>query len=450
MLIITHHTGEPHSLLGPQVAATYITRRLHMPCTVVGVTRNFNREKLLEFINGHYGAGERIICFSHLCGRKDLIDLIGVLKGEGFRTILGGPQAVQDYLGEEDTVRYPLRFPGLQDSVDMAFSGPVDRLTEEHVVEARGPIRFSWGHDLFLEIDWENLSVFSDGLTRLWPNVVQVLRGIGCPHARKSTAVVLDNPAFLPEKGGVFSVNAMGCTFCDVACDKGFHGYVSRSAVMEQIRRLPEKDGAKMPFEFIDEYPIKFLSILLEDLCREGTKISQVNLVCRVDDITLHRDILEKVLGEAERINVKIMFSSIGFESFSDKILRNFNKGITVDEIVRCVRILREMKRKFGDTLLYTRDEGAVHGFIHPTPWDDTETSLEMNKNIAVYGLFQDVLPPHSVPLIIHHGSWLGGWIRDIEAATDIRFRRDATWIEWWSPITTGVNEPNRHSRTKE
>jgi hypothetical protein len=107
------------------------------------------------------------------------------------------------------------------------------------------------------------------------------------------------------------------------------------------------------------------------------------------------------------------------------------------------------MKKKFGKTLLYRRDEDAVHGFIHPTPWDNGETMMEMNRNIAIYNLFDDILPEHSIPLIIHHASYLGDWIREIEARTDIRFNRDGTWIEWWTPIKGGKNETDGN-RSKE
>lgn len=435
MLIITHHTGEPHSILGPQVAATYMTRRLGMVCIVVGVTRDFDREKLLSFIDDHYRDKERIVSFSHLCGRKDLIELMGMLKGKGFRTVLGGPQAVQDYLGENDADRYALRFKGLKDSVDVALSGPIDRVTRDHVTHLRGAFRFPWQTDLFLEVDWGNLHVFSDKLERLPIRVAQVLRGIGCPHARKRCVITLDRPTFLDDTGLTFEIETCGCTFCDVSRDKGFHGYVDDEAVLNQIRALPEHEGMKIPFELIDEYPLLFLPRLLDETQDKGIQLSQINLVCRVNDITSHENTLSPILAKAQERGIIIMFSSIGFESFSDRILRNFNKGITVEETVKCVRILRDLKRKFGNTILYSRDEGAVHGFIHPTPWDDDDTMPEMNTNIAVYQFFQDILPEHSVPLIIHHASYLGDWVRNIEERTDIRFTRDGTWIEWWKPL---------------
>ena len=68
-----------------------------------------------------------------------------------------------------------------------------------------------------------------------------------------------------------------------------------------------------------------------------------------------------------------------------------------------------------------------------PKPWDDSETFPEMDRNIVLHGLFEDVLPDHSTPLIIHHGSALGDWLRQIEESTGVTFGRDGTWIEWWN-----------------
>jgi hypothetical protein len=441
MLIITHHTGELHGILGAQVAATYVTQRLGIPSIVVGITRDFEQEELLTFICKYYSDKERIICFSHLCGRKDLIELIRILKDAGFRTILGGPHAVQDYLGEPDIDKYPLRFKGLKDIVDLAFSGPVDYFTLDHVTNQRGTVRFPWHNEIFLDVDWDNLHVFSDKLERLSIQVAQVLRGIGCPHARKRCVITLDRPEFIDDKTFISEIETLGCTFCDVARDKGFQGFVSDETVLNQVRKLPEYEERKIAFELIDEYPLVYLPRLLHDAEAEGIRLSQVNLVCRVNDITMHEDILNEILSEADKLDVRIMFSSIGFESFSEKILRNFNKGITVEDIVKCLHILRKMKDRFGNTILYRRDEGAIHGFIHPTPWDDFETMPEMNQNIAIYQFFQDILPEHSIPLIIHHASYLGDWIRNIEAKTDVRFKRDGTWIEWWTPIKGGKSK---------
>ena len=127
-----------------------------------------------------------------------------------------------------------------------------------------------------------------------------------------------------------------------------------------------------------------------------------------------------------------MLLSSIGFESFDDSILRNLNKGGSVKKNIEAIRLVRQLKEEFPHQLGYSSREGANHGFIHPTPWDTKETAASIQKNIVLYGLQNDILPPHSTPLIIHHASGLGDWIREIERREGIRFKRYGSIIGWW------------------
>jgi len=435
MIIFTHHTGEPHGILGAQAAATFLQRRLLIPSIVVGIERNFSKERLLLFIDEYYAGKQRITAFSHLCGRKDLIEFIQELKQAGFITLLGGPQSRQDYVGEPESDSYPHRFTGLKSIIDIAVQGPIDGLQSEHLGTCDRLLQYPWTNNIFLEVDWSNIYTFSDTLRKLDVKMGQVLNAIGCAYTCKVQAVTLPPPTNLREKGvPELEVQSEGCIFCDVSRDKGYHGTVERARVLSQIAGLPEIDGWKIPFELIDEYPIRSLANLIEETEKHKIRLSQINLVCRVDDINGHASELEEILSLAQRQGTKIMFSSIGFESFCDRLLHYFSKGITVADIVTCVKTLRHLKDRFGSDFLYRRDEGANHGFIHPTPWDDDETMQEMDTNILLYRFFDDILPEHSTPLIIHHASYLGDWIRQIESATGITFSRSGTWIEWWNP----------------
>ncbi|RLA85361.1 MAG: hypothetical protein DRG31_03200 [Deltaproteobacteria bacterium] len=433
MLILCHHTGEPYGLLGPQLAATFLTKKLKIPTVVLGITRDFDRQKLIEFVKEHYKDQPLTICFSHLCGRPDLLELIKAFKDLGFRTVLGGPQAQRDFEGEPGKAQFPWRFQGLSDRLDLAYSGPVDALNLDLLFEQEGNICHPWHREIFTEVDWGNLLMFSDRPQNLTIKVAQVLRGVGCPYAMRKKHIRVDPPSALSGCPGIH-LEVQGCSFCDVAWDKGFAGYLSDEAVLSQIDALPEQAGRKIPFELIDEYPIRYLPRLIELLDSENIAISQINLVLRSDDILKNREILEKVLSELDGRGIRVLFSSIGFESFSSKILKNLNKGITPEESLESIRILRHLKGKFPNTLLYRRDEGGLHGFIHPTPWDDHETQFELNRAIGTYQLFEDILPPHSTPLIIHHGSALAHWIRTLEERTGVKFKRCWTWIEWWEP----------------
>ena len=96
------------------------------------------------------------------------------------------------------------------------------------------------------------------------------------------------------------------------------------------------------------------------------------------------------------------------------------------------VRSIRRLKRDFPEHWGYRRTEGGNHGMIHPTPWD-TPAAAETAEWIAArHRLPVDILPAHSTPLIIHHGSSLGDWIRAIEERERIRFERHGAIIAWW------------------
>ena len=99
---------------------------------------------------------------------------------------------------------------------------------------------------------------------------------------------------------------------------------------------------------------------------------------------------------------------------------------------IAAVRLMRRLKEEFTETFFYTPEDGATHGFIHPTPWDTPETRREMNAVIFAYGLNQDILPNQSTPLIIHHASALGDWARELERREGITLKRNGSIIEWW------------------
>jgi hypothetical protein len=141
---------------------------------------------------------------------------------------------------------------------------------------------------------------------------------------------------------------------------------------------------------------------------------------------------IERILREAGEMGFRILLASVGFEAFDDRLLKNFNKGVDVKTNLDAVRLMRQLKQDFPAQWAYSREQGALHGFIHPTPWDTKETAAEIQKTIYLHGLQNDILPPHSTPLIIHHASGLAHWIREIERREGLRFERYGSIIGWW------------------
>ena len=203
--------------------------------------------------------------------------------------------------------------------------------------------------------------------------------------------------------------------------------------VIKQIHWLPEtREGRKISFELINENPLPGLPLLLHEIEAHKITLSQVNLILRADWLLRGAENLKKALQIAGRSGFKIAASSVGFESFNNDILQNLNKGVCVQENLDAIALMRRLKDEFPHEWLYSREDGAVHGFIHPTPWDTGERDAEMRALFGRHFLPRDILPPRSTPLIIHHASWLADWIREIELRENLCFRRSCSIIEWW------------------
>ncbi|MBU8850102.1 MAG: hypothetical protein KOO64_11210, partial [Desulfobacterales bacterium] len=449
LVIITgYFTGESYGLLGPQMAAGIINDYTDYEAIVVGVTNEDDKKDLKTAINHYFKDQQKVVGFSSLGGRPDLFDFAGELKEEGAVTILAGPQAAPDYKGEIDWQAHPHRFKGLSDHFSFALHGPAQQIIPVLASDFDGDLSkfegvlckdeqgqivetpsISWDDAFLSKVDWQTLHMLKDAVFEPSPiTTAQVLQQIGCQHAAKKRQIAIDYPWGLQKKdfqSSFVTICQQGCSFCDVAADKGYMGAVNETTVKEQLLCLPAgSDGRKIPFELINESPLFKLARIFEMADELSIELSQINLTLRADYFLKGLKALESVLAIATTKNVRILLSSIGFESFDDTILKNLNKGLDKQTNLDAVQAIRQLKHKYPAHFGYLKEEGANHGFIHPTPWDNQDISYEINKTISMYRLSLDILPNHSTPLIIHHASGLADWIRQIELKENIEFQR--------------------------
>jgi hypothetical protein len=454
MVIVTGYSdGGSYGLLGPQAAATGIRKWAGWDCRVVAVSRSTDPWALRKTLSDWFGSRQPVIGFSHLCGREDLFQLAGDLKRGGAVTILAGPQADSDYSGEPEPNRYPHRFSGVGKYFSFALQGPGEQILPVlaglengewktapgvRYFEGGGIIRnpvHSWNDRMLSEIDWGNLyRIGENGWEPLLVRTAQVLQHLGCPHAARTKPVELDYPFHLDLEGEKkVTIDLNGCSFCDVARDKGFAGSLSPDAVFSQVACLPlQTDGRRIPFELINENALPGLPELIVGCFDQNLPLSRIHLTLRADWLVKHEHHLRQALHLARRHRMQILLSSVGFESFDDRILAHLNKGLSVETNLAAVSMMRQLKRDFPFQWMYSRRDGANHGLIHPTPWDRPDTDAANRKRIRDWGLDEDILPGHSIPLIIHHHSGLAEWIRRIEETEGIRFSRYVTVIGWW------------------
>ena len=465
LVIITgYFTGESYGLLGPQMAATIINDYTDYEAIVVGVTNEDDKNKLKTALNHYFKNQQKVVGFSTLGGRPDLFKFARELKDEGAVTILAGPQAGPDYKGEVDWQTHSHRFKGLSDHFSFALHGPAQQIIPILASDLKSDLsRFEgvlcrnemgdiietppilWDETFLSKVDWQTLYVLKNGAFEALPiTCAQVLQQIGCPHAAKKRPISIDYPWGLTKNESrpcTATIDQKGCSFCDVAVDKGYMGGVNETTIKQQILCLPAGPGGrKIPFELINESPLFKLERLFEladelpnqQFAQHSCELSQINLTLRADYLLKGLKPLEAALKIATKKNVRILLSSIGFESFDDTILKNLNKGADTQTNLDAIQAIRQLKTKYPAHLGYLKEEGANHGFIHPTPWDTPSISRKINKTISMYRLSLDILPNHSTPLIIHHASGLADWIRQIELKENIEFQRVGTTIGWW------------------
>ncbi len=453
-IISSYFSGETYGLLGPQMAATIIRENTPFDCIVIAVTRDDDKILLKKALADYFGRDKPIIGFSTLSGRSDLFSFAGELKDDGAVTILAGPQADVDYLGEKNWQENPHRFPGLSNYFSFSLHGPaeqaIDLLQNLNSDESRNNPgllylnkyqkvihnpKINWDEKFLSKVTWDN--IYRLEKSALVPHKIttgQVLQQIGCPYAARQKLIEIDYPTFMNNNGkNKVRLHLKGCSFCDVAVDKGFYGALGINTVIDQILCLPETTGGrKIPFELINENPLPGLPALLGQVKSKVINLSQINLTMRADWFIKGDEHLRKALQLAENMEIRIILTSMGFESFDDMILRNLNKGMNVETNLKAVHLVRQLKDDFPIHFGYLRNEGGNHGFIHPTPWDSKKTSVNIQEIIDRYALPSDILPNHSTPLIIHHASALGDWIRELERKEGVLFKRYDSIIGWW------------------
>jgi len=455
-IISSYFEGESYGLLGPQMAATIIEEHASYDCIVIAVTRTDDKSLIKKSLSEYFGTEMPVIGFSSLSGREDLFSFAKELKDEGAITILAGPQAYPDYIGEVGWKEHPHRFKGLSDCFTFSLKGPAEQALPllKDIKNQQAWRTFSgvamigqdgqiinniekgWDEAFLKSVNWNNLyRIGKEGLTHIEVSTGQVLQQVGCPHASVGRWIELDDPEPIKDyKKEKIRIISKGCSFCDVAIDKGFYGELGMETVLGQISCLPSReDGRKIPFELINENPLFTLPSLLKEAKERRIRLSQINLILRADYFLKGEAGLRESLQIAQEIGIRLLVSSMGFEAFDDALLRNFNKGIDVETNLNAIRLMRDLKEEFPREWGYSTIEGAIHGFIHPTPWDTEDSFFNTRRNIAMYGLERDILPPHSTPLIIHHACALGDWIREVEVREGIQYKRHGSIIGWWA-----------------
>ena len=130
MVIVTGYVeGESYGLLGPQLAASIIQGNAKFDCVVVAVTREDDKDcsqkdparLFREQSAGHW-------FFVSWVDEQTFSRLPVISRKRDRFTILAGPQADVDFVGEKGRQHHPHYFQGLSDCFSMAVHGPAEQI----------------------------------------------------------------------------------------------------------------------------------------------------------------------------------------------------------------------------------------------------------------------------------------------------------------------------------
>ena len=205
VIIAGYLAGETYGLLGPQMAATIITDNTDYDCIVVALTRDFDKGQLKKSVTDLLGSDRPVVAFSTLSGREDLFLLAKEFTDQGTFTILAGPQADVDFLGEKGWHLHDHRFKGLWAHFSCALHGPAEQIipllnnleTDDRHRSTRSALLSSRRLDhpqckatleqrLSQPYSMEqSLPPWGKGFVPAQVSLGQVVQQLGCPHASR-------------------------------------------------------------------------------------------------------------------------------------------------------------------------------------------------------------------------------------------------------------------------
>ncbi|MCC7141596.1 MAG: hypothetical protein IT349_05785 [Candidatus Eisenbacteria bacterium] len=217
---------------------------------------------------------------------------------------------------------------------------------------------------------------------------VSILPEFGCPYQSRAPLPpqcaddgVTLRPAAYDDRAWqrvreIYLDDVAACTFC-VFRYQPFDPTPTASAVetlMEQVSYLWPL-GVRS-FAIQSENPFRFVEPLLDAMRRRGWKPEEIRLRTMVSVLKAQETRVEEVLRCTAAAGVRVSITQVGFESFVDRTLALFHKGVTSHENRRIARFLRRLDRAADGRIRTVHG----HGLILFDPWttlEELETNLE-------------------------------------------------------------------------
>ena len=166
---------------------------------------------------------------------------------------------------------------------------------------------------------------------------------------------------------------AAACSFCIFRYQTYTPGKTAQAieALMTQIDYLWAQ-GIRS-FAIQSESPFRLLDPLLEALAKDGKRPEELRLRTMVTVLKAQETAIEAALARVAEAGIGVSITQVGFESFVDRSLTLFHKGVSSHENRRAARFLRRLDRG-GQGRIRTIHG---HGLILFDPWTTLDELLE-------------------------------------------------------------------------
>lgn len=212
----------------------------------------------------------------------------------------------------------------------------------------------------------------------------------GCPYAGDPTETAHHAGLRLPTDRPVAK---LGCAFCHMGGDyvAGTDASIVHDLI-EQASHWLRHDPAIDRLLLADQHPLRYLELLMDEAAKARLRPVRWLFAARADAFVREQSALGRAVIAAERTGQRLEVYLTGFESFSDAELARYNKGLSVQDQLRAVEVMRALHARHPGAFAYADARG--HSLILWNPWtlpSDLEASTLAIREHGLRELFHEL-----------------------------------------------------------
>jgi pyruvate-formate lyase-activating enzyme len=210
-----------------------------------------------------------------------------------------------------------------------------------------------------------------------------VFGNVGCPYSQDPYKLPHYAGAEAPERVGL---SRLGCAFCPMGGDYQVRDDAAVvDSVLAQAQYFVDTLPQLQSLLLSDQAPLRYLATLMRAAAVADFRPLRWLFPCRAEALLRGSSALAEALALARDAGQVLECYLVGFESFCQRELDRYNKGVQVAELVQSVECMRALKAEFPESFDYARAKG--HSLVLFNPWTSPEDVVESASVMRQHGL---------------------------------------------------------------